>query len=32
MPTRADLNEIARGIPLAVTLVAMAAIAVIVFW
>src|SRR5262245_18927753 len=31
MPTRADLSEIARGIPL-VTLLAMAFIAVIVFW
>jgi hypothetical protein len=27
MPARADLSEIAKGIPLAVTLVAMAAIA-----
>ena len=30
--TRTDLIEIARGIPLAVTLLAIAAIAFIVFW
>jgi hypothetical protein len=32
MPTRTDLSEIARGIPLAVTLLALACIAFIVFW
>src|SRR5262245_7783976 len=32
MPTRTDLIEIARGIPLAVTLLALACIAFIVFW
>ena len=32
MPARTDLSEIARGIPLAVTLLALACIAFIVFW
>ena len=32
MTTRADLSEIAKGIPLAVVLLAMAVLAVSVFW
>jgi len=32
IPTRADLREIARGIPFFVTLLAMTFLAVIVFW
>jgi hypothetical protein len=32
MPTRADLGEIARGIPFFATLLAMTFLAVIVFW
>jgi hypothetical protein len=30
--TRADLNEIARGIPFFVTLLSLAFLAVVVFW